>query len=267
MDIAETTSIGRRTAAGLGFALAGAGCLLTVAAFVLNATDTPREDRALAVTVHVLCAALPIALGLFRLTQRRDDRFALLLIGAGLAWSVVSFAQSSDPTLYSVGRVGAWVVEVMIVYLLLAFPEGRLKGAAERRLFGSLVAVVALLYLPSALLAEFPTPTPYSACGTSCPHNVLMLGGGAEGFVQDVMQPLREALTVLLFAGVAVILIRRARRGPPLVTRVLTPVAVVAVFRSAAVAVYDGLRGGGEVSGTVTVVGAIFLLSLALVTL
>src|SRR3954462_2290367 len=107
MDITETTSTGRRTAAGLGFALAGAGCLLTVAAFVLDATDTPRTDRALAVTVHVLCAALPGALGLFRLTRHRAARFAFLLIGAGLAWSVLSFAQSSAPTLYSIGRVGA----------------------------------------------------------------------------------------------------------------------------------------------------------------
>src|SRR3954471_1633986 len=129
MDIAETTSTGRRrTVAGLGFALAGAGCLLTVAAFVLDATDTARSGRALAVTVHVLCAALPIALGLFRLSRRRDDRFALLLIGAGLVWSLVSFAQSGDPTLYSVGRVGAWIVELMIAYLLLAFPSGRLEG-------------------------------------------------------------------------------------------------------------------------------------------
>src|SRR4051812_2990548 len=214
MDIAETTSTGRRTVAGLGFALAGAGCLLTAAAFVLDATDTPRNDRALAVTVHVLCAALPIALGLFRLTRRRDDRFALLLIGAGLAWSVISFAQSSDPTLYSIGRTGVWLVELMIVYLLLSFPDGRLEGRAERRLFGALALVVGLLYLPSVLLADFPAPSPYSSCGSTCPHNVFVIGDGAEGLVQDVMQPLREALALLLFAGVAVVLIRRARRGP-----------------------------------------------------
>src|SRR4051812_46002483 len=233
MDITETTSAGRRrTVAGLGFALAGAGCLLTVAAFVLDATDTPRGDRALAVTVHVLCAALPIALGVFRLTSRRDDRFALLLIGAGLAWSVVSFAQSSDPTLYSVGRVGAWIVEAMIVYLLLAFPEGRLKDSASRRLFGAVVLLVGLLYLPAALLADFPTPSPYSTCDASCPHNVFVIGGGAEGLVGDVMQPLREALAALLFAGVAWLLIRRARRGPPLVRRVLVPVAAVASVRA-----------------------------------
>src|SRR4051812_6595041 len=161
MEIAETTSTGRRTAGGLGFALAGAGCLLTAATFVLDATDTTRNDRALAVTVHVLCAALPIALGLFRLNRQRDDRFALLLIGTGLAWSVVSFAQSTDATLYSVGRVGAWIVDLMIVYLLLTFPEGRLEGRAERRLFGALVLVVGVLYLPTALLANFPAPSPY----------------------------------------------------------------------------------------------------------
>jgi signal transduction histidine kinase len=84
--------------------------------------------------------------------------------------------------------------------------------------------------------------------------------------VQDVVQPLREALTLLLFAGVAAMLIRRARRGPPLVTRVLIPVAAVAVFRALAIAVYDGLRGSGQVSGAVEIVGVIFLLSLALVT-
>jgi signal transduction histidine kinase len=235
-------------------------------AFVLDATDTPRHGRALAVTVHVFCAVLPIALGLFRLARHRGDRFALLLIGAGLSWSVVSFAQSSDPTLYSVGRVGAWIVEVMIVYLLLAFPEGRLTTRVERRLFGAVVLVVAVLYLPSALLAEFPSPAPYSACGSSCPHNVLMVGGGAEGFVHDVMQPLRELLSVLLFAGVAGILVRRMLRGPPLVTRVLGPVAVVATFRAAALLAYDALRGGGHVSGAVRVAGVIFLVSLALVT-
>jgi signal transduction histidine kinase len=266
MDIAETTSVGQRTAAGLGFALAGAGCLLTAVAFVLDATDTPRDDRALAITVHVLCAALPIALGLFRLTRRRDDRFAILLIGAGMAWSVVSFAQSNNPTLYTAGRVGTWFVELIIVYLLLAFPEGRLKTRGERRLFGATALIVGLLYLPSALLAEFPSPSPYSTCSSDCPHNVLMLGGGAEGFVQDVVQPLRELLSVLLFGAVAALVVRRTFRGPPLVTRVLGPVAVVATFRAAALLVYDALRGGGQVSGAVEVVGVVFLLSLALVT-
>src|SRR3954452_11716835 len=121
-DIAETTSTGRRTVTGLGFALAGGGCLLTVASLVLDVTEA-RTDRALAIAVQLLCTLLPIALGLFRLRKSPDDRFARLLIVAGLSWSVMTFAQSSNSALYSVGRLSVWAVEVMIVYLLLAFPD------------------------------------------------------------------------------------------------------------------------------------------------
>src|SRR3954463_15478031 len=147
MSMTETTPAGHRTGAGTGLALAGGGLLLTAAAVVLSATDTSRDDRALAMVVHALCAGLPVALGLFRLTKQRDDRFAWLLIVAGLAWSVVTFAQSSDPTLYAIGRVGGWAFEVMIVYLLLAFPRGRLRTRAERRGVGGLGVVVVAVVL------------------------------------------------------------------------------------------------------------------------
>jgi signal transduction histidine kinase len=85
--------------------------------------------------------------------------------------------------------------------------------------------------------------------------------------VHDFMQPLREVLTVVLFIAVALILAGRARRGPPLVRRTLMPVVVVAAFRAFALGVYDALRSGGEVSGAIEVIGVIFMLSLALVTL
>jgi hypothetical protein len=91
--------------------VAGAGCLLAaLASIVLDFTDTPRTGRGLAISVHALCVVLPVALGLFRLSRRRGDRFARLLILTGLAWSIVPFAQSSDDALYSIGRVGQWVV-------------------------------------------------------------------------------------------------------------------------------------------------------------
>jgi signal transduction histidine kinase len=262
----ETTAAGRVTVAGIGFALAGCGGLLTAVAIVLDFADTPRGDRALAILVHVLCSALPVALGLFRLTRRRDDRFALLLIGAGLGWSVITFAQSSDSTLYSVGRSGAWVMEAVIVYLLLAFPEGRLHSRLERRLFAAALLLVGLLYLPSALLAEFPVPSPYTSCESGCPSNALIVGGGAQSLVDDVVRPLREVLSVLLFAGVAAVLVRRARSGPPLVAWMLTPVAAVAAFRAVALGVYDGLRSSGSTTAT-DVLGTTFLLSLALITI
>src|SRR4051795_8496704 len=131
-DITETKLTGRVTAAGIGFALAGGGCLLTAASIVFDVTDRPRDERAFALVTQALCVLLPVALGLYRIARRRDDRFAPLLILAGLYWSVVTFAQSNDDTLYSVGRAGAWVVDLTIVYLLLAFPDGRLRSRTER---------------------------------------------------------------------------------------------------------------------------------------
>src|SRR3954447_8030340 len=115
-DITETRPRGLRTATGTGFALILAGGLLTVGSAVLAISESGRQDRALGAVVQVLCVALPVGLGLFRLSRQRDDRFALLLIGAGLFWSIVTLAQSTDPALYSIGRTAGWVMEVAIVY-------------------------------------------------------------------------------------------------------------------------------------------------------
>src|SRR4051794_31896691 len=261
MSITGTTLAGRRTAAGIGFTLAGGACLFTAAALSLDVTNA-RTDRGLAITVQLLCAVLPITLGVFRLLQLPEDRFARLLIATGLASSIATLAQSSDSTLYSIGRVTVWVVEVMIVYLLLSFPDGRLHSRRERQLFGGVVLVCGLLYLPSALLTEFPAPTPYSTCQTDCPANALLLVHGAGSFFDDVVRPLREVLTLLLFTGVAAAVGLRARRGAPLVKRILVPVAVVAAFRAVALGVYDALRASGETSATLRVVAVIFVLSL-----
>jgi signal transduction histidine kinase len=243
-----------------------AGCLLTAGSVLIAVLEDGRQDRALAAVVHLLCVGLPVGMGAFRLARRRDDRFARLLIGAGLLWPVVTLVQSTDSTLYSVGRLGVWVVEAAIVYLLLSFPTGRLESRIERRLFGAIVLLVGLLYVPSALLAEFPAPTPWGACGTDCPDNALIVGGGAESFIDDYVRPLRELLAVVLFAAVAVVIVRKAMRGPRLVRRVLGPVAVVAIFRAVALGTYDALRTA-DVGGTaLEVVGVLFVLSLALVT-
>src|SRR2546421_4216918 len=171
----ETRPTGHdRTAAGTGAALAVAGSVLVAGAIAIVAADTAPRDRALALTVHVLSIGLPIALGAFRLSRRSDDRFARLLVGTGLLWSLTTLAESSNATLYSLGRVAIWLVEPLLVYLLLAFPWGRLTTGVERRLAWAAAAIAGLLYLPTALVSTtYPTPSPFTTCGSDCPHNAL----------------------------------------------------------------------------------------------
>ena len=91
-------------------------------------------------------------------------RFAKLLVVAGFAWSLTTLAQSSSEVLYSAGRVSGWLVEPFLIFLVLAFPSGRLTARPERALVAASLLLVALLYLPTMLLVDsYPTPSPWTA--------------------------------------------------------------------------------------------------------
>ena len=125
-------------------------------------------------------------------------------MAAGFGWFLTTFAESSDELLYSIGRVAGWCVEVGLIWLILAFPSGRLTGRVDRVLVGAGVCVLAVLYLPTALLdARLPAPSPCTSCDSACPGNAFLLGS-EPAFVGDVVVPLREALTMLLFLAVTV---------------------------------------------------------------
>ena len=260
-QITESTPAGRRTVAGLGLL----GLLLTGGAMALVIRDAASEDRAMSVVVHVLGIALPMGLGLFRLSRRGDDRFAWLLVATGLLWSLTTLAEADNSALYSTGRVAAWLVDPALVLLMLAFPFGRLGTARERRVFQAVVLVVALLYLPTALVAQFPEPSPWGSCGDTCPANAFALTDADPAWVSDFVRPVRELLAVLLYGAVALILVRRARGAAGLTRRVLAPVAAVAVYRVAALLIYQIGRTVDGDSTLLEVVGVLYVLTMALV--
>ena len=61
-----------------------------------------------------------------------------------------------------------------------------------------------------------------------------MVSGSEPAVIEDVVRPLRELLTFVLFGVVAVRLGQRIRGATPLTRRVLGPVLAVACFRCAA---------------------------------
>jgi hypothetical protein len=206
------------------------------------------EDRALAVAVRGLMVAVPAAVGLYALHRGQADRFARLLIATALLLSVTTLAQSSDALLHGIGRVSVWVVEALIVYLLLGFPFGRLTARVDRILFGAIVAVDGLLYLPTALaIAHFPEPSPWDRCGERCPRNPFAVTS-EPAFVDSLVRPAREVLTVLVFLAVAVVLADRLRRARPLERRTLVPVVGAAGIRVVAIAAYFIARDNGPLS-------------------
>jgi hypothetical protein len=179
---------------------------------------------------RVLVAGLPVAVGMYAWRGVAFGRLGSLLVLSGVVWLVVTFALADTALAYSIGRVADWVGWAALVYLVLAFPEGRLVGRVDRALAATFGLVVAVLWLPTALLVDrYPTPSEWVTCSANCPHNAFMLVGHQPGVVANVVVPLRELLVVLLFLAVVARLVQRIVSASRIRRRTLTPVLAVAV--------------------------------------
>ena len=269
MVTAETTDPlghlgGERRGPGVRVAVAVMTALLSAGAVALTLTGAP-DERAAAAVFGLLVAA-PMIVGLVAWDVHPDDRFARLLCAAGAMFSLTALSQSDVGVLYSVGRVAVWLVVPMLLYLMLAFPSGRLAGGWDRRVMIAVAALVATLYLPTALIShDFPEPSPWALCGGDCPANAFALVDVA--FVEDVIQPVREVLTALAVLAVAVLLAGRTRRSGPMLRRATSPVLAVAVLQVVAFAAYLWSRRSGSVPDTVDLLGWLWLLSLPAIAL
>jgi hypothetical protein len=64
-----------------------------------------------------------------------------------------------------------------VVYVILAFPRGRLETTAAREIFVAVAVDVAVLYLPLVPLVRFfPHPFPWGGCNAGCPPNAFFAG-------------------------------------------------------------------------------------------
>jgi signal transduction histidine kinase len=216
-------------------ALSAAGVAVCAAGAALTLSGSQSANPALEAEVRAAIIAAPIAAGIYVWNRDPWTRFARLLLAAGFAWSLTTLAQSGNDVLYSTGRVFGWFVEPLLIYLMLAFPSGRLTTRLGRVLVGASVLLVALFYLPTALFVDsYPTPSPWSGCDESCPGNAFMLVGSEPGLVGSLIVPLREAATMILFAGVIAVLASRIARGTRLMRITLVPALTIAILNAAA---------------------------------
>jgi PAS domain S-box-containing protein len=244
--------------AGLA-ALGAAGVALSAAAAWIAATGAGPEPRGFSAAAHALVIAAPMAGGLYAVHKNPRGRFGWLLLLAGVLWSPTMLVESSDSVLYSIGRVWVWMGELLLIYLVLAFPSGRLVGRADRLLVRA-GGVVVSLYVATALLGEYPEPSPWASCGTDCPGNAFMLASSELGFVDAVLMPVAQVASVVLFACVALQLLRRLLNGSSLMRVVLVPVLIAAVMRMAATVAFLISRDADAESQLTEVLGWIALL-------
>jgi signal transduction histidine kinase len=229
---------------GIELAMAAvAGLALTIVAAVITADSVGGEGAALAGFARASMVAAPLAVGLYAWHRRPRDPFGRLLVTAGFGWFLTTLAESDDELLYSIGRVAGWIVEVGLVWLILAFPSGKLSARNDRWLVWAAAGIVIWLYLPTALMADtYPVPSPYTSCDGGCPANAFAVTDSEPAWLDSAMVPFREALTVLLFLGVTARLAQRVRAATRLMRLTLTPVLAVAGARVFVLAVAIATR-------------------------
>ncbi len=215
-------------------ALALAGVVATAAAAQLGYAGADHRPG-LTAFARAVCVGVPIAVGLHAWYRGENRRFGLVLMAAGAGWFVTTLAESDGAVAYTVGRTAGWLVELLIVYLVLAFPSGRLREPIDRRLAGAMAVVVAVLFLPQLLLAEtFSVPSPFTSCVRDCPDNALFAFDSEPGFVQGVMRPLGAVLVLAVMVGVLLRLWGRMRNSTPMTRMMLAPVFAIAMARAGA---------------------------------
>ena len=244
------------------YAVTVAACVVAFISAVPTLLSATASTRRTAVPVFVVGVCVLFGLGLSDLFRARDSRFARAVVAAGALWSLSALAASSNPTLYSVGRVSYWLVNVAVVFLLLSYPSGRLTERLDRALFATAL-LVGLLYLATALVVQqFPSPGLWSLCSSDCPSNAFALSHSTPGVVSGLVIPLREALTVALFLAVPIAVLRHRRNAGPLLRRMYLPIALIAVVQPVVFGVFFAVRHGAPTSTAVHVVMWINVLSL-----
>jgi signal transduction histidine kinase len=209
-----------------------------------------------------LVAGVPIIAGVYALRARQSARFGVILMAAGFAWSLTALWESSHSVPYSVGRLAGWLVFPSALYLMLAFPDGRIAPGLDRLLLRALNALLWVLFIGSALfVARYPTQTPWATCDRDCPANAFLVLAHEPAVMHTVVEPLRELLAVSLLAAVLVAMARRWRSATPLRRRMSRPVTAATAASTVLLAAFFAARWW--VPGAAATIGVVWALNLA----
>src|SRR4051794_1469505 len=138
--------------------LAGAlVCIASVAMAAASASSDAAFGRGL---LELLIVGGPIAVGLYALRESANWSFGVALLSIGFLWSLTALTTSSASVPFTVGRLATWLISPCVVWLLLAFPHGRVVKGLDRVVLVGFFAVWLFLYFGTAPFVQaFPAKT------------------------------------------------------------------------------------------------------------
>jgi signal transduction histidine kinase len=176
-----------------------------------------------------LLVASAVAVGLYWAVRRPGNLLVYALFATALAALGMSLQGASQPVLHSVGVLFDSVIFALAYYLVLAYPEGRLAGAASKLLLGGIVVIALISFVPWFFFSPLVAGgAPLASCNALCPRNGLLIAdrpGIASGFGRA-----EEWLLVALAVAIVACLVTRVLAASRPRRRALLPVYIPALL-------------------------------------
>jgi signal transduction histidine kinase len=240
---------------------------LALPVFLIDLGNQSEDDRVLLAFLSLVTVAVPVGVGIYAWQRNPGNRFGRLLVIVGVLWGLAGLSASDQDLVYSVGRITHWVAELALLYVILAYPGGRLRSTWARRVFGFAVLLLATLYLPTVFLAhQYPLPVPWTSCDGGCAQNAFALTDADPAFV-DVLVPVRALLTAATWLAALILLAQWIRGATPAMRRTLDPVLGVGSIRLGTMGAFLAARAIGPDSPAVDALGWALILSVPVVSL
>ncbi|MHB1570303.1 MAG: sensor histidine kinase [Solirubrobacteraceae bacterium] len=198
--------------------VAVAGAAAASGAVWLAAHQPPNRLTEPDPALELLVGALLLGCGLWSWRARPENRIGRIMVFTAFAWFAEMLIDARPPLLNTIGlAVQSWWI-LGLVYLLLAFPSGRLAGRIDRWLIG--IGAVGISLQVLAMLDG-------NKAGLRCPgcsDNLLQITHANQKAIN--LLALEHMIGAVVVVAVIVLLVRRWLQGSGAQRRAVAPVLV-----------------------------------------
>jgi signal transduction histidine kinase len=224
--------------AALGVAAAGVVAGVPLIAVGLASDDV--EPRGIWAVFGPVIGWSFIGAGLYAVARPPSRRFGELMVATGFLWFLGALSLVDEPLLWALGLPLGSLWAGMLAHTLLAFPSGRLGTRTARAVVAGFYGAFVVVWVPLLLIT--PDAARLVTCET-CPRNPLAIADSDSA--ADAIYAARNALIVVTFGTLCVLLARRWRRASPLQRRALVPILCTGLVIAVEGVLIGALDGAG----------------------
>ncbi len=173
-----------------------------------------------------------------------------LMFALASIYAMQVFVTTTNPALYTFGRATRPLVEAMLLWVMLAFPTGRLGSGPARIIVAIAMVVLPLVWLLGLTTSSsIPFAGRFADCGAACPQNLLLIV--EHPFVAGAAFGTMRVVGIAVEVAAALLLAYRLLRAKPLMRKMLAPVLFASIVRMLSITAFL-ISGYGGLALTLT---------------